>query len=1021
MKRIAVSIAVFLFLLQFSVHAQKGRTVTDLSNNNWKLMIDPSATWVQDILYAPPVDIKKLPVHQPSGGWNSLQKEKGINVHLPATVEQYYWGKNGSTSGVTGNYLGVSWFVTTVNIPSSFKGKRISLQFDAVRFRAEIFVNEKLVGYDLVNSTPFEIDITHAVRYGTTNQLAVRITDPNGNFDWRDSQNFMWGNYRTNPTHGFGGITGKVKLVTTDKIYCSDVFVKNKPMMNEVDLEVSLSNTTAQTATGHLQLQVNEAKPGGKTVFTKNYFISEVKPGTTVNTFTVTVADAKLWSVDSPNLYKLTAIWKGNDESSDLYQQRFGFRWFEVRNVQGDQQFYLNGKRIVLLTSISWGFWPDNGIAPSDALAKKQIEAAKKIGLNMLNFHRTIGQQNVLDYADELGLLYFEEPGGNQYPANMFNPADSLGKVQADFYFAFRNEKLFRMIRRDRNHPSLVIYNMHNERGAEPQQQDKDQMLAAHHLDETRILTYNSSNGAIKQGPDPRFKLHLFPYDFNFYDYGWFDQHHAGGPGVYHDNLYRNPKDYLRYTDKKDEIIYYGEEGAIGTPPRLELIRNEILKTGRTTGWEADDYLKWYDAYQHFLQTHPSFHQAFPSVDSLTRSMGNVAYYYQGRAIENVRINNTIDGYAVNGWESMKLENHSGVVDNYRNLKGDAELIARYTRPLYVAVKLNRKVVAAGDTSVADFFIVNTVNLNGSFDLKVTVVNAQKQIILSKTIPVTISGGVVYGELLSAGLQVPVLTAGYTTVQAELVKAGKTITKGDDKIFAVAHDALAIPAEGMIADTSGVLKSFFISEALPYKEYKSGRPEGKFLVVGAFQPQQTGNQLVTDILEWVNEGNTLIIIKNTDAWAAHLAQKEVFDYRGTKELRTTWYGGNFFSREHALLKGLPQASVFNWEYQCFVTYNKSRSGLRLYNGETVVACVADHAKEVFSALSIVPHGRGKIIICTLDIFSCLAEEKQKERGEGDGENAAMNTINASSRNSANIVGRQLLLNMLKFSASAEQK
>ena len=1017
MQKIISSLAALFFLVQFSitVHAQSGRTVTDLSTNNWKLVMDTSATWVQDILYAPPVDITKVPVHQPSGGWKFLKEAKGINVQLPATVEQYYWGKNGSTTGVNGNYLGVSWFVTSINVPATAKGKRFTLQFEAVRFRAEIFVNEKLVGYDVVNSTPFELDITDAVRYGGANQVAVRITDPNGNFDWRDSQNFMWGNYRTNPTHGFGGITGKVKLVMTDKVYTSDVFIKNKPAMKEVDVELSMTNTNMQSASGNVQLQIREAASNGKIVFKKNYPVSELKTGTSVSTYNITVDAAKLWSVDSPHLYRLTAVWKGKDGSADVYTQRFGFRWFEVRNVEGDKQFYLNGKRIVLLTSISWGFWPDNGIAPSDALAKKQIEAAKKLGLNMLNFHRTIGQQNVLDYADELGLLYFEEPGGNQYPANMFNPTDSLGKVQADFYFAVRNEKLFRMIRRDRNHPSLVIYNMHNERGAEPQQQDRDQMLAAHRLDETRILTYNSSNGAIKQGPDARFKLHLFPYDFTFYDYGWFDQHHAGGPGVYHDNLYRNPKDYLRYSDKKDEIIYYGEEGAIGTPPRLELIRNEIIKTGKTTGWEAADYLKWYDAYNNFLQTHPAFHKAFPTVDQLTRSMGNVAYYYQGRTIENIRINNTIDGYAINGWESMKLENHSGVVDNYRNLKGDPALIARYTVPLYVAVKLNRKVLATGDTSIADFYIVNTVNLKGNYELQVKVVDDHQQVSFSKTIPVTVSGGTVYGELLHAGLPIAVSTAGYTTVEAQLVQNGKTVTKGDDQIFAVAHDAAGIPTEGMFADTSGILKSFFKSEALTAKEYKSGRPEGKYLVIGAFQPQQTGNQLVTDILEWVNEGNTLIVVQNTDAWAAHLAQKEVLDYRGTKELRTTWYGGNFFSKEHALLNGLPQASVFNWEYQCFATYNKSRRGLRLFNGETVVACVADHAKEVYSALSVVPHGRGKIIICTLDIFSCLAEGMQKERAEGDGENAAMNTINASSRNRANMVGRQLLLNMLKFS------
>lgn len=1016
MKQVLRIIAVFLFYSVPSapVVAQTGRTVTDLSSNNWKLVLDPAAAWVNDTLYAPPVDLSKLPVHQPTGGWKLLQEQKGINVHLPATVEQYYWGKNGNTSGVTGNYLGVSWFVTNINVPVAAKGKRVALQFESVRFRAEVFVNKKLAGYDLVNSTPFEIDITDVVKYGSVNEIAVRITDPNGNFDWRDSQNFMWGNYRTNPTHGFGGITGKVKLLTTDKVYTSDLFIKNKPAIHEVDVEVSTVNTAGKNVNGSLLLSVKEAKLKGKTVFSEMYPLTDVAPGSTIHTFTVDVKKAKLWSVDSPHLYILTATWKGSDGTSDLISQRFGFRWFEVKDINGDKQFYLNGKRIVLLTSISWGFWPVNGIAPSDALARKQIESAKKIGLNMLNFHRTIGQQNVLDYADELGLLYFEEPGGNQFPANLFNATDPLGKRQADFYFAARNEKLFRMIRRDRNHPSLVIYNMHNERGAEPQQQDREQMLAAHHLDETRIITYNSSNGAIKQGPDPRFKLHLMPYDFTFRDYGWFDQHHAGGPGTYHDNLYRSPKEYLRYTDKKDEIIYYGEEGAIGTPPRLELIRNEILKTGKNIGWESDDYLKWYDAYHSFLQTQPGFKKVYSTVDSLTKAMGNVAYYYQGRIIENVRISNTIDGYAVNGWESMKLENHSGIVDNYRNPKGDVSLIARYTKPLYVAVKMNRKVLAVGDTTVLDFYIVNEVNLKGTFNLVIKAIDAKRKILFSKTVPVNVSGGNMYGELLYEGLPFAAAQPGYTTVTAELQQAAKSIAKGDDQLFAVAMDASGIPAEGMVADTSGVLSSFLKQAGIQCKEYKSGRPEGKYLLVGAFQPQQTGNQLVTDILEWVNEGNTLIIVNNAEAWATHLAQKEVIDYRGSKLMRTTWYGGNFFSKQHSLFNGLPQAQVFNWEYQCFATYNKSRVGLRINNGEPIVACVADHAKEVYSALSIIPHGRGTIILSSLDFFSCLKEENAKNRVEGEGENAAMNTFNASKQNRANVAGQQLLLNMLKY-------
>ncbi|MET0463243.1 MAG: sugar-binding domain-containing protein [Chitinophagaceae bacterium] len=1013
MKKIYPCIYFLIFLLPFHSSSQ-GRTETDISLHSWKLLPDPDAKWIDDTLFPPPVSVEKLRHNPPTGGWDALKTSTAISVTLPATVEQYFWGANGNSFGVSGNYLGVSWFYTSLDIPAALQGKRVTLQFEAVRFRAEIYVNRKLAGYDLINSTPFEVDISRHVMYGSSNEIAIRITDPNGNFDWRDSQTFMWGKYRTNPTHGFGGITGKVKLVSTDAVYISDIYIKNKPAVNEVDAVLTLNNTTGSDASGVLSLIVKEARPGGKQVYHKKISNVSLAPGEQIQTQTIRVNNAMHWDTDNPNLYTIEARWQ-SDKANDVATKRFGFRWFEIKDIKGDKQFFLNNKRIVAITSISWGFWPVNGIAPTDELARKQVEDAKRLGMNMLNFHRTIGNENVLDYADELGLLYYEEPGGNQFPANQFNATDEMGKLQRDFYFAARDEKLFRMIRRDRSHPSLVIYNMHNERGAQPQRQDSIQMLAAHQLDETRMITYNSSNGDIKQGPDTRFKLHLLPYDHTFHDYGWFDQHHAGGPGTYHDNLYKKPTDYAKYFDHRDEIIYYGEEGAIGTPPRLQLIREEILRAGKNIGWETDAYLKWYDAYNDFI-TAKGFGKAFPNVDSLTKAMGNVAYYYQGRVIENVHISNLIDGYAINGWESMKLENHSGIVDNYRNLKGDPGLIGRYNQPLYVSVKLNRKVMATGDTSIADFFIVNRKDLKGKFTLKIKAVDEKGNTLISKSETVSVTGGNTYGELLLKGISIPATSEGYTTVSASLYKNDQLLASGDDKLYAIAFNMKDLPAEGMIADTSGILANYFRSVNLKPKEYKTGRPQGKYLIIGAFQPQQTGNPLVTDILEWVNDGNTLIVVSNTETWATHLGKKEVIDYRGSQAMGTTWYGGNFFSKQHELFNGLPQAQVFNWEYQCFATYNKSRIGLRILNGDPVVAAVSDHKPEVYTALSIIPHGRGKIIISTLDIFSCLKDVKVNRLPEGDGENASMSTFNNSQTNKANVVGQQLLMNMIRFAA-----
>ena len=88
--------------------------------------------------------------------------------------------------------------------------------------------------------------------------------------------------------------------------------------------------------------------------------------------------------------------------------------------------------------------------------------------------------------------------------------------------------------------------------------------------------------------------------------------------------------------------------------------------------------------------------------------------------------------------------------------------------------------------------------------------------------------------------------------------------------------------------------------------------------------------------------------------------------------------------------------------------------MRLFNGETFVGCISDHKKEVYSAFSVIPAGMGKIVITSLDLFSCLQDLELTERKiDEEGQNASVNTYNPSMKNKSNIVARQLLLNMLK--------
>lgn len=105
-------------VLNIFIGSSQERVNLDLSSQPWSITLDRAAVWQNDELYLPPIDIKALPVNTPTGGWQLLKHPEKTGINLPATVEEHLWGWNGQTFGVTGNYTGVSWFETEVDIPA---------------------------------------------------------------------------------------------------------------------------------------------------------------------------------------------------------------------------------------------------------------------------------------------------------------------------------------------------------------------------------------------------------------------------------------------------------------------------------------------------------------------------------------------------------------------------------------------------------------------------------------------------------------------------------------------------------------------------------------------------------------------------------------------------------------------------------------------------------------------------------------------------------------------------------------
>ena len=294
-------IAVVLMSCQ-KVDRSNYRYVKDISQQDWCMWLDKEAEWEDDQLYLPPLNVDTLPTNPPTIGWDELQARQGVEIELPATVEEYHWGDNGNHFGTAGNYVGVSWFTKKLTIPEKLRNKRIVLHFQSARMRAEIYVNRKLAGYNLIDSTPFVVAIDDDVNYGEENFIAVRITDPNGNFTWCDWPLFKWGEYKTIPSHGFGGITGKVKMIATDKTYIEDVFVKNKPAITEVDVQVDLNTNLTSMPEGRIKFTVKEHN-SQKVVWIGQKRIKSQNPDKYVEK--ISCENAKLWSPDNPFLYDI--------------------------------------------------------------------------------------------------------------------------------------------------------------------------------------------------------------------------------------------------------------------------------------------------------------------------------------------------------------------------------------------------------------------------------------------------------------------------------------------------------------------------------------------------------------------------------------------------------------------------------------------------------------------------------------------------------------------------------------------
>jgi beta-galactosidase len=820
----------FLFLTSSAMAAVSGSSNLD---HGWRLWLDPKAAWRDDAIYLPEdVNLQTLPVNPPTGGWSVLNGNAGIDVSLPATVEEYYFGKAPARAaastrpsdivGAEGNYLGVSWWYRSFTPPALGPGERLIFYFPAGRLRSEVYVNGKLVGYSIISEAPFTADATDAINPAGPNLMAIRITNPGGRLDWMDFLSFKWGKHTLPATHAFGGLAGGVEMQVRGAVSVSDLAVFNKPDPRSVHLHAEITSA-GQPYDGPVEFSIAR---DGNAVFNGSATVHVPAGGSATSMIDATVADARLWDVGRPNLYQASANLPSVAHSDRA--TTFGFRWLEVKGLGADAKLFLNGRRIVPRSSISWGFWAPNGLFPDEAAAQREVAAAQALGLDSIQNHRHMPKAVVLEAFDQAGLLRYCEAGGGLFTfqdaladaPGPTVPTDATGNsAHLDFLNRYQLDKELAMIRAFRSHPCVTVWTLQNE--TSPDLKNPRVFYALNKMrqaDPSRMILLKSGVGAENQ-------VWTFPYSNQWMHddgtgyAGWWDQHTAiDSPGVWVDSMYKSPTDFKYHMNNPKEVVVWGEMATGASPDDHTAIVN-WYKSNQRTGYDLAAHEAIVTAYEKFLDEY-QFRSAFPTAEALFRQAGAKHYFSAAHLLENARICNNVDYIVLSGWESTTIDDHSGMVDALRQLKADPTLIHEASQPEVLVIRPRHYVIAKGDTAVVDVHQINEQNMRGPWRLAVTASLAGRQPFFQEEYPVELTGAETFGQLLKDNIQFMVDEPGVVTIHAALspIAGGEPVLQRDEPLLVIDPQPAAITETIACAGDSeeliGAVKKQFNADAV---------------------------------------------------------------------------------------------------------------------------------------------------------------------------------------------------------------
>jgi len=350
-------------------------------------------------------------------------------------------------------YHGVAWYWRKFRAPACPHPEgRYLLRFWMVDYQAEVWLNGVRVGDHEGPESPFALDISEAVRPEQENLLAVRVLNPTHEpIDGIVLRQTPHRNkalpYTAGSAWNQGGIMDSVELLVTPSVRIEDLFVRPDWKTGRIRIQVELVHAGREAVEAELELTVAPADSGE--TLTAARFQKKLSPGLNQLETVLQLVQWRLWELNAPYLYRVSArLRRPGTPGWDEHSVRCGFRDFRF----GNGYFRLNGRRIFLRCSHTGNCCPVGLELPYDPdWLRRDLINAKAMRFNAIRFIAGVPKRYQLDMCDEIGLMVYEE----SYAAWCLEDSPHMARRY--------DESVLGMVRRDRNHPSVVIWGLLNE------------------------------------------------------------------------------------------------------------------------------------------------------------------------------------------------------------------------------------------------------------------------------------------------------------------------------------------------------------------------------------------------------------------------------------------------------------------------------------------------------------------------------------------------------------------------------